>query len=47
MALLLQLHLSRANDPPVPLFLIAKKAWEVLFRAAIVGIGPVGRAREL
>lgn len=27
-SLLLQLHLTRANDPPVPLFLFAKKVWE-------------------
>jgi len=27
-SLLLQLHLTRANDPPVPLFMIAKQLWE-------------------
>ncbi|KAG9230034.1 N-glycosylation protein-domain-containing protein [Amylocarpus encephaloides] len=29
-SLLLQLHLTRANDPPVPLFLIAGKCWGVV-----------------
>jgi hypothetical protein len=29
-SLLLQLHLTRANEPPVPLFMIAKQCWEYL-----------------
>lgn len=41
-SLLLQLHLTRANDPPVPLFLLARKCWEwILVRVGTVGI--VGR----
>ncbi|KAG9247407.1 N-glycosylation protein-domain-containing protein [Calycina marina] len=31
-SLLLQLHLTRENDPPVPLFGIANKVWEVMER---------------
>ena len=43
-SLLLQLHLTRANDPPVPLFLIAKQCWEyVKIGVGMVGIG--ARAR--
>jgi hypothetical protein len=30
-ALLLQLHLSRENEPEVPLFMIAKRLWEAGF----------------
>jgi hypothetical protein len=37
-SLLLQLHLTRANDPPVPLFVFAKKAWEWIK----IGVGVVG-----
>jgi hypothetical protein len=43
-SLLLQLHLTRANDPPVPLFLIVKWGWQWMK----VGIGMVGMVgREL
>jgi hypothetical protein len=42
-ALLLQLHLTRANDPPVPLFTFAQRAWELFWRLVMTGIGPVGR----
>jgi hypothetical protein len=41
-SLLLQLHLTRANDPPVPLFLIAKQCWEYV-KIAVGMIGMVGR----
>ncbi|CZR64115.1 uncharacterized protein PAC_14012, partial [Phialocephala subalpina] len=34
-SLLLQLHLTRANDPPVPLFIFVKYAWEY----AKLGVG--------
>jgi len=37
-SLLLQLHLTRANDPPVPLFMIAKQCWEYVK----IGVGMVG-----
>jgi len=42
-SLLLQLHLTRANDPPVPLFIFAQRAWELFWRLVMTGIGPVGR----
>lgn len=41
-SLLLQLHLTRANDPPVPLFLIAKHCWEFL-KVGVAMVGMVGR----
>jgi len=41
-SLLLQLHLSRANDPPVRLFLIAKQCWEYI-KIGVGMIGMVGR----
>jgi hypothetical protein len=41
-SLLLQLHLTRANDPPVPLFLIAKQCWEYV-KIGVGMIGMVGR----
>jgi len=37
-SLLLQLHLTRTNDPPVPLFLLAKHCWGYMK----VGVGMVG-----
>ncbi|TVY39215.1 hypothetical protein LOCC1_G004091 [Lachnellula occidentalis] len=37
-SLLLQLHLSRENDPPIRLFLIARQCWEYIK----IGIGMVG-----
>jgi len=38
--LLLQLHLTRANDPPVPLFTIAGQCWKYLKIAVrMIGIG--------
>jgi hypothetical protein len=42
--LLLQLYLTRVDDPPVPLFLIAKKMWELLKLGAVHarGVGPGG-----
>jgi hypothetical protein len=42
-SLLLQLHLTRANDPPVPLFLFAEKVWEWIK----VGIGVVSMAGQV
>lgn len=44
-SLLLQLHLTRANDPPVPLFEIAKRIWEYSRRVVelVEGVGRVGR----
>jgi hypothetical protein len=41
-SLLLQLHLTRANDPPVPLFLIARQCYEYV-KTAVWLIGMVGR----
>jgi len=41
-SLLLQLHLTRANDPPVPLFLIARQCYEYV-KTAVRLIGMVGR----
>lgn len=41
-SLLLQLHLSRANDPPVPLFLIVKQCWEYM-KLGVGVLGVVGR----
>lgn len=38
-SLLLQLHLTRENDPPVPIFMIARVCWEGIK----VGIGWCGR----
>jgi hypothetical protein len=40
--LLLQLHLTRANDPPVPIFKIAKQVWEYV-KIAVSMVGMVGR----
>lgn len=42
-SLLLQLHLTRANDPPVPLFLFVKKLWEWIK----VGVGVVSMAGQV
>lgn len=42
-SLLLQLHLTRANDPPVPLFLLAQRVWKLFSKLVMTGIGPVGR----
>jgi hypothetical protein len=42
-SLLLQLHLTRVNDPPVPLFIFAQRAWEGVWGFVMTGIGPVGR----
>ena len=42
-SLLLQLHLTRANDPPVPLFLLVKKLWEWIK----VGVGVVSMAGQV
>ncbi|EPE31932.1 hypothetical protein GLAREA_12014 [Glarea lozoyensis ATCC 20868] len=44
-SLLLQLHLTRENDPPVPLFTIARECWEYL-KIGVYKIGMAGR-REL
>ncbi|KAH8782339.1 N-glycosylation protein-domain-containing protein [Hyaloscypha sp. PMI_1271] len=42
-SLLLQLHLTRANDPPVPLFMILKQCWEyVKVAVGMIGIGGRG-----
>jgi hypothetical protein len=41
-SLLLQLHLTRANDPPVPLFMIATQCLEYV-KIAVRMIGMVGR----
>ncbi|PMD46406.1 hypothetical protein L207DRAFT_577266 [Hyaloscypha variabilis F] len=39
-SLLLQLHLTRENEPPVPLFIIAKHCWEyVKIAVGKIGIG--------
>lgn len=37
-SLLLQLHLTRENDPPVPLFVFAKVCWKYLK----IGVGMIG-----
>lgn len=42
-SLLLQLHLTRANDPPVPLFVLVKQVWLFMWDIVMTGIGPVGR----
>jgi len=42
-SLLLQLHLSRANDPPVPLFSLIKQAWEAIWDLVMIGVEPNGR----
>jgi hypothetical protein len=44
-SLLLQLHLTRANDPPVPLFLFARRAWEWI-RMGVEVVGREGRVRR-
>lgn len=41
-SLLLQLHLTRANDPPVPLFLIGRQCWEWI-KVGVKVVGMVGR----
>ncbi|PBP17131.1 hypothetical protein BUE80_DR012135 [Diplocarpon rosae] len=41
-SLLLQLHLTRENDPPVPLFLIAKLCWGYV-KVGVRRLGVVGR----
>jgi hypothetical protein len=41
-SLLLQLHLTRANDPPVPLFMIARQCCEFV-KIGVGMIGMVGR----
>jgi len=43
--LLLQLHLTRGNDPPVPLFIFAKKMWEWI-KVGIGVLGLKGRVRR-
>lgn len=45
-SLLLQLHLSRANDPPVPLFRIVGHCWHYV-KYLIEGMGIGVREREL
>ncbi|KAI9740110.1 MAG: hypothetical protein M1818_004861 [Claussenomyces sp. TS43310] len=42
-SLLLQLHLTRANDPPVPLFLLARQAWHTFRGMVVKNIEPIGR----
>jgi len=42
-SLLLQLHITRTNDPPVPLFLLAQRVWKLFSKLIMTGIGPVGR----
>jgi len=42
-SLLLQLHLTRANDSPVPFLVLAKQIWLLIWDIAMTGIGPVGR----
>lgn len=41
-SLLLQLHLTRENDPPVPLFGIVSVCWEY-FKIGVGMLGMVGR----
>jgi hypothetical protein len=41
-SLLLQLHLTRANEPPAPLFILAKQTWELFISFAVTAVGPVG-----
>jgi len=41
-SLLLQLHLTRENDPPVPLFWIARMCWDY-FKIGVGMLGMVGR----
>ncbi|CAG8977847.1 hypothetical protein HYALB_00011653 [Hymenoscyphus albidus] len=41
-SLLLQLHLTRANDPPVPLFMIIRQSWKYA-KLGVDMIGMVGR----
>lgn len=41
-SLLLQLHLTRENDPPMPLFMIAKLCWEY-FKIGVGMLGIVSR----
>lgn len=46
-SLLFQLHLTRANDPPVPLFMIARQCWEWT-KVGVGWFGAVARVgREL
>lgn len=40
--LLIQLHLSRENRPPVPMILIARQCWE-WFK---MGVGAIGRIKR-
>lgn len=40
--LLVQLHLSRENKPPIPMFLIARQLWE-WFKMGVGAIGRIGR----
>ena len=44
-SLLLQLHLTRANDPPVPLFLFAKRLWDWV-KLKVEVAGREGRVRS-
>ncbi|KAH8802835.1 hypothetical protein F5884DRAFT_486337 [Xylogone sp. PMI_703] len=45
-SLLFQLHLTRENEPRVPLFIFAKACWEY-FKVGVRRIGIVGVKREL
>jgi len=41
--LLLQLHLTRAHEPSVPLFSLTLRIWHVFREGILKGIGPIGR----
>jgi len=42
-ALLLQLHLTRENEPVVPAFVLVRRGWEgVMGRGVEVGVGEGG-----